>query len=749
MMRQYTKKDIVDIAKRVYQELGGKESIIQRVENYKKVPKPSNVITNFYYIYQDVFDYNNLNGLLSLAVLYLDASVNNNADKAAEYGEAYKDIVVKLAEIDYLIDYTFCDKSWDGIQIAWIAHSWMYIRESDSFEAVFADEDKEIIENWLHKRAVLMYQDKDKELYESFRPYDNQEIVLGVVVLLARALEHRDPDLSQNLLELADQRLVGWKKKIGNPDDTLFYTPILVKSTYLYAVHRPKKDVLGYENCRKTFESFLQLTAPDGQVTVYNWMFDHSYPDLMALGARLFGDGRYQWMANKILSERLEDRPRRHQHAVSKMDQSVLAQLDDAEKAVIQTEIDKEGFYDHVWEGLASNVFHLWLFWDDSISPVRPDTKSVLLEKSAGHNRWPFESDPILPEKIVFRNGWEDDDLFAILNIWGGQNHPISEKIWHRYPATNEIITLNFKEPFVVQATNIMSRDVVVKREELNAFNIKRDGQWLNVHEKTYNAKVIFFERLGIADLSKTKLTNYFGWENERTCALVGGEYFVVSDYCRGAQEDDIGVLWHLKGDLEAKDRDRLKLRLFDKELSIFYPHNESWYDVRLEPSKNQNAVYQHQANVDLIFESEAEREKGFITVFYPSRGDDVEVRLAKVMYFDRDAYPLAFGVFVEDANYRDLLGVRDNDFDYPYNYDDEIITDAESFVLRQHGDSRRISFANGRLLQIRCAETPRSVVCNGRLLDEEILGFEDGYLTIRFGEFKSGTVEIGGGVRM
>lgn len=742
-MVRYGRKDIVNIAERVYSESGNKAGIIQSIKNYDIVPKPENIITNFYYISKNVFDYNHLNGFLSLAVMFLDAAEKNNEEKVLRYGNDYKEIILQLAETNLLIDHHFCDKAFDGYKIALIAHSWLYVRESGYFATVFTATETKIVEDWIYKRAKLMYEHKDDGVYETFRPYDNQEIVIGVLSILARVLQEKDPELSKGFHEIIDQRLVGWDLKLENPDDTLFYTPILIANLYFYALYRPNPNMLGYENLKKTFESFLQKTAPDGQVPLYNWMFAHSYADVMALGAKLYNDGRFQWMANKILHERIESRPRRYEYSVSKVDENRLEALDAAEKAVIETEIEKKDNYDHVWEGLASNLFHMWLFWDDNITPVQPTTGSVLLEKSAGDNSWPLESGPIIPEKIVFRDGWNDDDLQVILNLWGGQNHSISDKNYHRYPATNEILIMNYEEPFVVQATNIMSRDVNVKREELNAFNIKRNNEWINEHEKTYNAQINFFETLDLADLSKTKLHEYFGWENERTCLLVKNDYFVVFDYCHGAQKDDIGVLWHLKGEVVEQAKDQLQLQLFDKKLSIHYPHEESWYAVETKDNATVNPVYQRHADLDLTLMADDTQEKGFITVFAPDKGEKFSVRVADVKYFDKDAYPLAFGAVVERDCYTDLIGVRNNKFSYPYIYEDDLMTDMESFILRRSAQGIKINFANGKMMQLRYEIKPKSVAFNGKTIPVK---YKDGNLIIDLGNYQSGVLDIKGG---
>ena len=82
----YSRKDIVKLGEKVYAEVGGSKGLINRVKRYGIVPKTKHVIHNFYYVYQDVYDYGDLNTTLTLAMLYL-AYQQEDRGKTLKYGK--------------------------------------------------------------------------------------------------------------------------------------------------------------------------------------------------------------------------------------------------------------------------------------------------------------------------------------------------------------------------------------------------------------------------------------------------------------------------------------------------------------------------------------------------------------------------------------------------------------------------------------------------------------------------------------
>ena len=752
-MKNYTRADIMKLAERIYAEAGGKMRLIERICNYKKVTSVDGPIHNYYYVDKNVFDYGDLNATLGRAALFLHGKEN-----ALSAGEDFIEILCILADEGYLIDYTFCDKAFDGFTFQLLLHTWLIVKQSESFERVCEAAEKEKIEDWLYKRAKLMYRDKDAETWATFRPYDNQEIGVGACILAAELFRERDSELALGLTQLADSRHLGWETKNGNPDDTLFYTPILAKVLYFYAKYRPRPELLASENCRQVFEGMLQQQPGAGIFTQYNWTQYGTAPEMMAMGANLFRDGRYKWLANLFLYERIEKRNERMQHTVRKLTPDNLDALitgDNADelRKIVAEELTRKNRYDHVWEGLADNIFHLWYFWDDSIEPVMPQDGSMVLEKSAGQGRWPYDPEPALPDKLVIRSGWKESDLFAIFNLWGGQNSPSSKTVSHRYPASNELISLVCGEQFVVPNTDQATRDVFIHRSELNAFNLRRDGKWISsplvmynpegrtfgiypTLEDTYNSEVRYFESYPSADSAKCTLYEYYGWVNERTIMHCKGEFLAVFDQSFGPTPEEGGVRWHLKGDVIKRTEDSMTLNLLQSKLKLMYPHDPDWFVIEENKNERAIAVYQHQADIDLDFVATG-RRMGFVTVFCPESSAVEAAKVVKVTCAGHPAHPNAIGVVLD----RKLLGSRLGMYRDEYDYDG-IKTDAGSFIFEPVNNGCRITVFDAKTLRIETRSFD-SVDASAELSNVMSVDYKENRLAIRFKSPVSGELSI------
>jgi len=751
-MTNYSKNDILSIAKQIYNEAGGKERLLLRMRNYKNVSPASGHIHNYFYVNKDVFDYGDLNATLGLAAIFLDGG-----DGALKAGEDFVEILCCLAKEGYLIDYTFCDKAFDGFAFQLLAHTWYLFCLDQRILQVCTAEERNIVEDWFYLRAKYMYRDKDGETWATFRPYDNQEIGVGACAILAEMLKNRDFELSKNLYELADSRHIGWEFKNGNLDDTLFYTPIMAKTLYLYAKYRPLPDLLTSENCRLTFEGMLQQQPGSGIFTQYNWTQYGSAPEMMAMGAALFQDGRYKWMANRFLYERLNKRNPRMQYAAGKLTSSSLHTLLPGDehvelREIICEELKRKDRYDHVWEGLTDNVFHLWYFWDDKIEPEEPRTGSMVLEKHAGCGRWPHDPEPILPDKIIMRSGWKDSDLFAMLNLWGGQNSPSSKTFSHRYPGANEVTALVWGEQFVVSNTDQVSRDINIHRAQLNAFNLKRENEWLsgelvmyNPEGRTfglypalemYNSELRYFESFSNVDSSKSTLYEYYGWTNERTLIQFQGKFLAVFDQSFGATEEVGGTRWHLQGEVTHRSKESLRLKLFDSTLNVLYPHDEKWYEVEITPNERPIPVYQHHADIDLDLIGKGKRI-GAVTVFCPGSSKEWSAKTAKVTCSGHPAHPNAIGLYVNET----LLGTRLGMYREDYCYDD-FKTDAASFVYEKTEKHQCIYFFDGRILRLPLSRY-REIQADDNIMQLMQIHCENNMLTIRFKKYCSGRILI------
>lgn len=738
--KNFTRADIETLAELLYEQAGGIAELLKRIRNYKSVPVLGMAVHNYYYVHKNVYDYSDLNATLGQAVLFLAG----DSEKVSVAGENFVKILTCLAETGYLTDYTFCDKAFEGYSMALLVHAWMLVKENKRFAEICRDSQAAVIEDWFYTRAIYMFRDKDKALWETFRPYDNQEIGIGICVLLARLFEQRDPKLSKNFFAMIDERLNGWEKKNGNTDDTLFYTPIFTKSLMLHALYRPRPELLKLKNCRQTFEGILRQQPGNGICTTYNWTQHTSMPEMMAVGAYLFRDGRYKWMANRFLQERMEKRNRRIQFSSRNiteeaMDAAFTEERNAELQEVVVEELSRKDRYDHVWEGLTDNIFHLWLYWDDGLEPIRPAEPGGVLEKSAGQGRYPYDSAPILPDKIVLREGWGQDDMFVLLNLWGGQNSPSAKTVSHRYPGSNEIISLVCGEQFLVQNINQVTRDGLIRREELNAFNIKREGEWQSALKETYNSKIQFCEALETVEASKTTLYDYLSWTNERTALLIKGGYFVVFDQSYGAQAEEGGVRWHLQGDIIDRNEQSLKLRLLDSELSVLYPHDPCKNHVELTQNHRIIPIYQHHADYDLDLMAQSDR-MGFVTLFCPSRGKTYSAAIQNVVCASQPAHPNALAVRVSGDS-DDLIGTRLSMYRDEYDYGG-IKTDAEAFVMQNYDREKLLTVFHANTIKLDLQDqVPAEINVQG-LTDAEtkIAGTA---LSIRFSEAQSGTIQI------
>ena len=745
----YSRKDIEALARRIFDETGGKKRLIERIYNYRTVPAFPGTIHNYYYVDKDVFDYSDLNAVLGRAALFL--SGDNEA------GSYYIELLHSLADVGYLIDYCFCDRAFDGHVLALLVHSWLIVKNNPLFSQLGYDREKEKIEDWFYARAQLMWRDRDGKTWESYRPYDNQEIGIGACTVLAELLKHRDPVLAENFHKLSDSRLVGWEKKNGNLDDTLFYTPVFCKVMWFYAHYRGREDLFRLENCRATFENMLQQQPGNGIFTLYNWTQYGSVPEMMALGAHLFQDGRYKWMACRFIQERLEKRNERQKYACRNItEESLTAEFGSKNKRnpaetqshplraseepedIINEEISRKDRYDHLWEGLTDNIFHLWYFWDDSLLPERPQNHGMALEKTAGQGRWPYDPEPVLPDKVVFREGWAENDLFMIMSLLGSQNNPAGETVSHRYPASNEIISLVCGEQFLTQNINQVTRDVLIRRQELNAFCLKKNGEWLNPAPNgkgcLCNAELRFFAEFPEAEASKSTLYNYYGWTNERTVLLRRGRYVVVFDQCLGTEEGEGGVRWHLQGEAVERGGDSFALKLLESKIRVHYPHREDWFSVKESPNRRNIAVYQHHADIDLDLISRG-CQMGFVTLFSHGPAMGETALPVNVTSNAHPAHPSAMGIRMGN----DLVGTRLGQFRDDFDYEG-FRTDAETFIYNQ--EERKLIFFGARLFRFDL-ESYGGIETSPSLNGSMSAQYDQGQILIRFKSPQTGIIKL------
>lgn len=564
---------------------------------------------------------------------------------------------------------------------------------SEANPDLFNDSENELILNWFNKINEQGFKITWDDYIYSFifkkTPdglYANQEIGSGMVSVLSGVLENKYPGISKKDKEYISKHGVGWKGNFRNPDDGIVYHQHLwIKNAYMISKFGGQENYLYSNNSRNSFEWILLQWPSNGISPAYNVPANYTPLDIMVLGSDLFHDGRYLWLANIMLENEMEN-PNR--------------------------------FLDS-FIGLE--------YWNDKLSPVVPEAGSCYISGTTGIATKPG---PIKPDKIVLREGWNEDSLYALLNLrFSG---------WHSYKATNDFISIMYGEPFVVEKLELKNhswipkgkadhRDKKIDRTELNGFQIEKTGLQKVIYQITglgnewaqdppRFAEVLAFNSTPIADYSITKISDWHGWDNTRTSVLVKGNdsFIVVFDQNKGESEGKVAVNWHLKGDAEIGDQ---SIRLTNKiySMNVHFPHSEDWYRTEIKEDKyvDPPAGEIHKADYVLNMISDGKSEGGSITLFYPERGNQshkiehIDVRDLK----NRSMYPDALGVDINQIDKSYTIGKGNGREIIQY---DGIDTDAGIFILHKNDRIIELSFRAATIFKINSDRYPASLEQNG-----------------------------------
>jgi hypothetical protein len=536
-------------------------------------------------------------------------------------------------------------------------------------------------------------------------PYENQEIGVGALAVFAKIIEEKYPEIAKKCREYIDEHAVVWGGNFRNTDDSVGYQSWWIYNAFLVAKYRPMSEWSSNRNAREAFEWLLKQWPPNGMTLGYNDSNPSNIADTMALGASLFHDGRYKWLAVKMLK-----------------------QLNTKEDVLFP-------FY----FGLVS--------WDDSLEPVRPSAGSSYL---IGPGGLPHDPGPSMPDKIVFREGWAEDSLYALLNLrYSG---------WHKYKATNSFVNIIYGKPFIVEdfisknnkwlpAGRSLYRDKKTDRIRLNGFQVGLEGYELLIYEllkigtqwaqdPPRYAEVEYFQKTPGVEFSKTNISKWRGWSNERVSILVKNGYFVVFDKAEGKKRGRVAISWHLKGFNKA-GRDIIHLKKDRYQMKVFYPHYTDWYRVKLEDSSEEDppAGDIHAPDVDLYMISDEKSKAGFITLFAPVKSDRPYI-VEPINVEDsegRSVYPDALGITVENKEGKDTVGITFSKNVYKYG---SIRTDSELFFLREEQHRLLITYKKGSFFEVDSLGKPSKLTIDVHSLKENVdWKYIDGRLKIKLPE--------------
>ncbi len=435
--------------------------------------------------------------------------------------------------------YTGPAHSVKSVQFEAALRAYYFPRVRDRFPGLFSDEELARIKAWfaaINRRALtvewvdLMYALAFSKWPEG--PYENQENGAGLLALL-EAEGLADPKLSAaNRAYLARNRR-GWLQRFRVTDDAFVYQPEWIYNAYfqsLYTGEFPR------ENARRSFEWLLLQALPDGAPLRYNHPGQGSLAGIAYLGATLFRDSRYIWLAGRAVEE-----------------------------------VEQGGGYLFAQPGVEEPI---------PLEGRSPTEGSCLIYGDSG---LPNQRGPLAPDKIVFRDGWGKDAVYLLVNLrFTG---------WHRYKATGTV-TLVYKngvlsadvldgKPFSwLPVGRSLFRDKRVPRENLNGLVVQKTGMAAVLYGLTgiggpwaqdppYYAEVVAFETGPERDWAHIRLVGWRGWQHDRWIYFYhNGGPIIVVDGAQGPAGAGAGLVWHLP-DAEDIAPHRFRLRDGDAQVEI------------------------------------------------------------------------------------------------------------------------------------------------------------------------------------
>lgn len=617
------------------------------------------------------------------AVLYLLSRDETWADE-------FKKKLLEEAKNSRFTDISGSSKAW---QYEVMVRGYYYDRLSRVDPGLFNNTENELILGWfkiLNERAFkviwvdYIYDSIFKKMPDGI--YENQEIGIGMISVLSDVLENKYPELSVKDKEYINKYAVGWKGNFRNPDDGIVYhQQFWIKNAYMMAKYGGQENYINSSNARNSFDWVLFQWPPNGMSPAYNSPYTYTPFDIMVLGSEIFPDGSYSWLANSMLKNEMENPDR------------------DIDSII----------------GLE--------YWPNGSTPIAPNVGSCYISGTTGIAPKPG---PIKPDKIVLREGWNKDSLYALLNLrFSG---------WHSYKATNSFISVMYGEPFVVEKLELKNhswlpgakadnRDKKIDRFELNGFQIESTGLQKIIYQITglgsywaqdppRFADVPVYNSTPEVDYAVTRISDWHGWDHTRSSFLVKGDdsFLAIFDQAKGKYPGKAGITWHFKGDVEILNRS-IKLSNRNYSMNIHFPLSGGMYDVEMQKDEYlyPPAGEVHKPDFDYYMISKEGSEAGFITLFYPERrNQSYEIENIDITNYKNELiYPDALGIKISNQGRVYTLG-KGNGIDI-LRYG-SIDTNSEIFMMNNSHNSIEISFTNATVFNIISDLVPSSIELNG-----------------------------------
>lgn len=414
--------------------------------------------------------------------------------------------------------YTGPAHSVKSVQFEAALRAYYYPRVRKHFPGLFSEAEDRTIRAWfaaINRRTLtvewvdLMYALAFSKWPEG--PYENQENGAGLLALL-EAEGLAEPGLSAtNRAYLARNRR-GWVERFRVTDDAIIYQPVWIFNAYFQALYTGE---FPEENARRSFEWLLLQALPDGGPLRYNHPGRVSLAGVAYLGAKLFEDPRYIWLAGRAVEY-----------------------------------AEQEGKYLFAQPGVEEPI---------PLKGRSPVEGTCLLYGDSG---LPNQKGPLAPDKIVFRDGWGKDATYLLVNLrFTG---------WHRYKATGTVTLLYKEEALVADALEGHSfswlpvgrslfRDKRIPREDLNGLVVEKTGMAAVLYMLTgigsrwaqdppYYAEVVAFETGKTVDWAQIRVVGWRGWVHTRWVYFYHSGPIAVIDHAEGPKNSRAALVWHLTG---------------------------------------------------------------------------------------------------------------------------------------------------------------------------------------------------------
>lgn len=401
------------------------------------------------------------------------------------------------------------------IQYEAALRAYYYPRIRLAFPGLFSDAEDQALREWFAaiNRRTLTVEWVDWMYGLAFSmwpegPYENQENGAGLLAVL-ESEGLADPALSVQNRDYLARNPRGWQPRFRVTDDAVIYQPEWITNAYFQWQYT---GLFPAEHARQSFDWLLLQALPDGSLLRYNHPGAISLADSAYQAAQLFSDGRYLWLAGRMLDY------------LDTTDGFLFA------RPGIETPFD--------------------------LAAEPPEAGSCLLYGDSG---LPNQDGPLAPDKVVLRGGWRADDPVLLLNLrFTG---------WHRYKATNTVTLLHQAGPLLneqiegesfawLPAGRALFRDKRIPRENLNGLVVRRDGLSAVLYALTgaggpwaqdppFYAEVERFSLDQDPASSVTWLRGWHGWEHRRSAYLFADGPIVVADVANGPAGSAAALVWH------------------------------------------------------------------------------------------------------------------------------------------------------------------------------------------------------------